>query len=141
MSTDTLTEPAADTEAWNEPAVMPGFEMPAATEGPAGAGDRADTEGPAAGGVDDADDPLASLAAAVEAPKPDAACLHGKLFVLLTMPLRILIAILVLIDVPFGFLGAGIKRIIGMVAIATSIVAAATWIGGPFLISAIAHAR
>jgi hypothetical protein len=54
------------------------------------------------------------------------------------MPLRVLIALLVLIDLPFAFLGARIKRFIGAVAVVTAIVAAGTWVGGSHLSAAAA---
>jgi hypothetical protein len=38
-----------------------------------------------------------------------------------------IVAILTIMDTPFGGLGGGLKTIIGMVAVATSIIAAATW--------------
>lgn len=52
------------------------------------------------------------------------------------MPLRGLVAILILLDLPFSFLAPWIKNLIGYAAIATAIMAAATWIGGPRLVAA-----
>ncbi len=42
-------------------------------------------------------------------------------------------AVLAVLDLPFGRLGAGAKSLIGVVAISTAVVAAATWIIGTFV--------
>ena len=128
MSTDTLTAPPPDApEAVDEvdgaaatDAVKAGAESSAPAESAA-----PESEAPPAVGEFEAQD-------SAPAPRP------GKLAVLLTMPLRVLIAILVPIDLPFAFLGARIKRFIGAVAVVTAVVAAGTWIGGPQLSAAAA---
>ena len=80
----------------------------------------------------------AAAEAAAQAQATESGPPPSRLVMLLSMPLRIGVAILVLIDVPFSFLGAGVKRIIGGVAIITAIMAAATWIAGPHLSAALA---
>jgi hypothetical protein len=57
---------------------------------------------------------------------------------LLSLPLRFVVAIVVLMDAPFAFLGAGIKRLIGGVAIITAVMAAATWVAGPRVVATLA---
>lgn len=42
-------------------------------------------------------------------------------------------AVLAVLDLPFGRLGAGAKSLIGLVAVSTAVVAAATWIIGAFV--------
>lgn len=42
-------------------------------------------------------------------------------------------AVLAVLDLPFGRLGAGVKSLIGVVAVSTAVVAAATWIIGVFV--------
>ena len=60
----------------------------------------------------------------------------ARLVRLLSIPLRPLVAMLVVLDLPFSFLGPGIKNLIGYAAIATTLMAIATWVGGPRLVAA-----
>lgn len=53
---------------------------------------------------------------------------------LLSLPVNAFVGVLTVLDAPFFFLSPGIKSIIGYAAIATSIMAVATWIVGPRLI-------
>ena len=50
------------------------------------------------------------------------------------IPLRAAVWILCIVDVPFARLGYGVKHVIGSVGIATSLIAALTWLAGPLLI-------
>lgn len=65
----------------------------------------------------------------------------GRMAVVLTPPLRAFVTLLVWIDIPFAFLGMRIKRYLGVVAIATAMVAAGTWLGGPYLVAAATHTK
>lgn len=67
----------------------------------------------------------------------EAAAPAGRVARLLTLPLRLAVWVFVMLDLPFGFLGEGAKRMIGVVAVFTALMAAATWIGGPRLAAAL----
>jgi hypothetical protein len=80
----------------------------------------------------------AAAAAATQAAAQATAGPQSRVMRLLTLPLRLVVGVFVLLDMPFGFLGAGIKKMIGGVAIITALMAAATWIGGPRLAATLA---
>lgn len=78
--------------------------------------------------------------AAPPEPAPDLTIptvVRGRAWRLLTAPLRLLASIIIgvlsAVDVPFGFLGAQIKTLIGWLALSTALLAAGVWLYGPKL--------
>lgn len=157
MSTETLTAPEETTavDMASEPAEATGeTEAGWGRSAPAGAEAEAPAEVEAAASTAEAGerdsgksaepsvkDELAAqfeAEAAAEAAAQAAAAPPSRVVRLLTLPLRLVVGVFVLLDIPFAFLGAGAKRMLGAVAIITALTAAATWIGGPRLATTLA---
>jgi hypothetical protein len=69
-------------------------------------------------------------------PPSVSAAAPSRIVGLLSLPLRILVSVLVVLDLPFTFLGPTIKTLVGGVAAVTALIAAATWTAGPRLVTA-----